>query len=160
MADARALLLASFVVAIGAVGWALLQVDWTPPRPSVACEDVFDGPLTLVAPSEPRDAFRIAGVLHASRPAVIVQHQIVDANGFGWVNVSVPVDAPTVYRAELPRVPRTHTIRVGILVPAEADRVRAIETSARAFDLRTWWRVRGWLTPALTPCQSFSVEGP
>ena len=153
----RALLLAAIVVLAGAGGWGLLRVDWSPPRPTVACETVFDGPLTLTVPDEPDADFQLAGRLLRDRPAVVVQHQIVDANGFGWVNRRVAENASPAYRAGLPRVPRTHTIRVGVLAPEEAERAEAVARAARAFRLRAWWAARGWSTPAVTPCQTFAV---
>jgi len=153
----RALLLAAIVALAGAGGWGLLRVDWSPPRPTVACEAVFDGPLTLTVPDDPGEDFRLDGQLLRDRPEVVVQHQIVDANGFGWTHRSLAADGRDAYRTGLPRVPRTHTIRVGVLAPEEAARAGAVARTARAFDLRGWWVARGWLTPALTPCQTFSV---
>jgi len=156
----RALLLAAIVVLAGAGGWGLLRVDWAPPRPAVACADVFDGPLTLTVPDDPDASFLLAGQLLRDRPAAVVQHQIVDGNGFGWVNRRVGETASSAYRADLPRVPRTHTIRVGVLAPEEAERADAVARAARAFRLGAWWSARGWLTPAVAPCQTFAVAAP
>lgn len=156
----RGLGLAACVALAGLGGWVLLGLDWAPPRPTVACADVFAGPLTLTVPASLDDGFRVEATLLPDRPAVVLQHQIVDANGFGWVNRSLAADAPAVYRADLPRVPRTHTIRVGVLAPAEAERADAVARAARAFDLRAWWGARGWVTPSVDPCQTFAVATP
>jgi hypothetical protein len=156
----RALALAAVVALAGAGGWGLLRLDWAPPRPTVACEAVFEGTLTLTVPDAPGEDFWISAPLRADRPAAVVQHQIVDANGFGWVNRSVAADAVSVYRAGLPRVPRTHTIRVGVLAPEEAERAAAVARAARTFRWRAWHAARGWLTPAVTPCQTFAVAAP
>lgn len=154
------LALALCVGLAGALGWTLLQVEWAPARPVLDCEDVFAGPLTLSVPEAPRDDFRLSGPLRSDRPAAVVQHQIIDANGFGWVNRSLPIDAAADYRTSLPRVSRTHTIRVGILTPEEAARARAAQAAARAFDVGAYRAALGWVSPAVTLCQTFVVAAP
>lgn len=152
--------LALCVGLVGALGWSLLQVEWAPPRPTLACDDVFAGALTLEVPDDPRADFRVGGPLQPDRPAAVVQHQIIDANGFGWVNRSLPADAAGEHRTGLPRVPRTHTIRVGLLAPQEAQRARSVEAAARAFDLPAYRAALGWVAPAVTVCHTFEVTGP
>ena len=156
----RALALAAVVALAGAGGWGLLRVDWAPPRPTLACEDVLAGPLALTVPEAPTDDFRLEAPLRTDRPASVLQHQILDANGFRWVNRSLAADATGPYRTGLPRVARTHTIRVGVLAPEEAERATAVARAARAFDGRAWRAARGWLTTAVTPCQDFAVAAP
>ena len=155
-----ALALALCVVLTGGAGWGLLRVEWAPDRPTVACADVFAGTLDLEVPADARAEFRLSGTLHGDRPAVVVQHQIIDANGFGWVNRSLSADGAGEYRTTLPRVPRTHTVRVGLLTPEEHERARRVQEAARAFDLRAYREARGWVAPALRLCQRFAVEQP
>ena len=156
----QGLALALCVGLAGALGWALLQVEWAPEQPTLACEDVFAGALALAGPEDPRADFRVSGALQPDRPAAVVQHQIIDANGFGWVNRSLPSDDRGEYRTGLPRVPRTHTIRVGVLTPEEATRAREAQAAARAFDLRAFRAALGWVSPAVTVCQTFAVAPP
>jgi len=148
------------VAAAGIAGWAVLQPDWAPDRPTLACDAIFATGPTVHAPDVPDGRFVVQAELLPDRPDAVLQHQIVDANGFGWVTRDLRAGAPTAYRTELPPVPRTHTIRVGVLTPDEEARARATREAARAFDLRAWRAVQGCVAPAVTLCETASVAAP
>lgn len=147
------------IVAIvaGSGAWAVLRVNWSPPRPALACNDVFAADPTLEVPDDSSDPFRVHVSLRNKRPPAVAQLQIIDANGFGWVLRDLPADERVQHVVQLPRVKATHTVRTILLAPEEAERARVIRKAARAFDLRGWWGARGWLEPAATVCAVFQV---
>jgi len=143
------------VTALAALlGWLALHLDYLPSRPTVACDQVFATPPTL-EPSGASYRVRLHPLAHPR--AAVIAFQIIDSNGFGWFLQDTPGKAD--WQVPLPAPYPIRTVRVGVLAPAEAQRARAIDRAARAFDVGAWVRARGWAAPALTLCRSFDTHG-
>lgn len=153
------LLVAAWMVVVGLTGHALMGLDLDYPWPEHGCQEAFTGPLQLTPLiSNAPEPYLLTGTLQPRRPDLVIQHQIIDRNGFGWVMRQVAADAPATYRTTLPNIRDTHTIRIGILASAEAARASEIDHAARAFSWQRWRAAKGWVAPQLTLCQEFTLD--
>lgn len=146
--------IAGLTALVGLAGILALNVQYQPSRPSIACNQVFDGRPTL----EPAGrSYRVILRLRANPKAASVVLQTVDTNGFGWLVLTPP--PRRVWAVLLPETFPIREVRVGVLAPSEANRARTIKEAARAFDVRRWWSARGWVAPKLTLCRTFHEHG-
>lgn len=150
----RAIALVACVAFVGLSGWLALQVDWVPELPTVACSSIFAGKSKL-APlvSNAAEPYVLTAKLLANRPPAVIQVQIIDENGFGWVNRRLEQDAPTDFRTTLPNIPDTRIVRLGLLTPKEWARANRIREAARNFDATTWLQSSGWVAPRVVLCE-------
>ena len=153
-ATIRVATIGAVTVAAALLGWFLTHVPYSPPLPAVACDAVFATAPTI----EPSgNSYRVLLHLRADPEPAVVDFQIIDSNGFGWILRDLPAGPRLAGRPARP-LPHPHRPR-GRAGAIEAARATAIRRAARAFDVGAWVAARGWAAPDLTLCRSFDTHG-
>ncbi len=153
MTPLRSLIL-SFVLGIGA--WIILAniEQQTTLQPLIACAEVAKTQTIGLREntSQPLYTLQIPLVSPHSEGVAVVQ--LVAVGRSGWNQYPIP--AIDIFEIDVYKPSDLLLLRYGLVTPQEALRAQKIEEAAKHWQWPEWWKVKGWKSPLMTLCKTFS----